>query len=36
MGKRESYEPGTFCRVDLRTTDAEGAAFALFEGETDE
>jgi uncharacterized protein len=25
MGKRESYEPGTFCWVDLTTTDAEGA-----------
>jgi predicted enzyme related to lactoylglutathione lyase len=25
MGKRESYEPGTFCWVDLTTPDAEGA-----------
>ena len=25
MGKRESYEPGTFCWVDLSTPDAEGA-----------
>ena len=25
MGKRESYEPGMFCWVDLATTDAEGA-----------
>ena len=25
MAKRESYEPGTFCSVDLATTDAEGA-----------
>ena len=25
MGKRESYVPGTFCWVDLTTTDAEGA-----------
>jgi hypothetical protein len=25
MGKRESYEPGTFCSVDLATTDAGGA-----------
>ena len=25
MGKRESYEPGTFCWVDLATSDAEGA-----------
>ena len=25
MGKRESYAPGTFCWVDLTTTDAEGA-----------
>ena len=25
MGKRESYEPGMFCSVDLATTDAEGA-----------
>jgi predicted enzyme related to lactoylglutathione lyase len=25
VGKRESYEPGTFCWVDLTTTDAEGA-----------
>src|SRR5687767_13194810 len=25
VGKRESYEPGTFCWVDLATTDAEGA-----------
>src|SRR5215213_9592449 len=25
MGKRESYEPGTFCWVDLTTTNAEGA-----------
>lgn len=25
MGKRECYEPGTFCWVDLATTDAEGA-----------
>ena len=25
MGKRESYEPGTFCWVDLSTTDSEGA-----------
>jgi len=25
MGKRDSYESGTFCWVDLTTTDAEGA-----------
>jgi predicted enzyme related to lactoylglutathione lyase len=25
MGKRESYAPGTFCSVDLATTDSEGA-----------
>jgi uncharacterized protein len=25
VGKRESYEPGTFCWVDLSTPDAEGA-----------
>src|SRR5688572_31427299 len=25
MGKRESYEPGTFCRVDLTTTEGKGA-----------
>ena len=25
MGKRDSYVPGTFCSVDLATTDAEGA-----------
>jgi|SRR5215211_6025957 predicted enzyme related to lactoylglutathione lyase len=25
MGKRQAYEPGTFCWVDLSTTDAEGA-----------
>jgi hypothetical protein len=25
MGKRERYEPGTFCWVDLMTTDADGA-----------
>ena len=25
MGKRESYEPGTFCWVDLSTSDADGA-----------
>ena len=25
MGKRESYAPGTFCSVDLATTDADGA-----------
>jgi predicted enzyme related to lactoylglutathione lyase len=25
MGKRERYEPGTFCWVDLQTTDREGA-----------
>jgi uncharacterized protein len=25
MGKRESYEPGTFCWVDLSTPDSEGA-----------
>ena len=25
MGKRESYEPGTFCWVELQTTDREGA-----------
>jgi uncharacterized protein len=25
MGKRESYEPGTFCWVDLTTTDPAGA-----------
>ena len=25
MGKRDSYEPGTFCSVDLATTDADGA-----------
>ena len=26
MGKRESYEPGTFCWVDLATTDPEGVS----------
>ena len=25
MGKRECYEPGTFCWVDLATTDPAGA-----------
>ena len=25
MGKRERYEPGTFCSVDLATTDPAGA-----------
>ncbi len=25
MGKRERYEPGTFCWVDLSTSDADGA-----------
>ena len=25
MGKRESYEPGTFCWVDLSTPDSEGS-----------
>lgn len=25
MGKRESYEPGTFCWADLSTSDADGA-----------
>ena len=25
MGKREHYEPGTFCWVDLATTDPAGA-----------
>ena len=25
MGKREHYKPGTFCWVDLQTTDREGA-----------
>jgi uncharacterized protein len=25
MGKRQSHEPGTFCWVDLTTTDADGA-----------
>ena len=25
MGKRDRYEPGTFCWVDLATTDPEGA-----------
>jgi uncharacterized protein len=25
MGKRESHEPGTFCWVDLSTSDADGA-----------
>lgn len=25
MGKRESYEPGTFCWVDLSTSDLDGA-----------
>jgi uncharacterized protein len=25
MGKRETYEPGTFCSVDLATPDREGA-----------
>jgi predicted enzyme related to lactoylglutathione lyase len=25
MGKRDSYEPGTFCWVELQTTDREGA-----------
>jgi uncharacterized protein len=25
MGKREAYEPGTFCWVDLSTPDSEGA-----------
>lgn len=39
MGKRASYEPGTFCWVDLATTDAEGAkAFygELFGWETED
>jgi len=39
MGKRESYEPGTFCWVDLATTDSEGAkAFysGLFGWETED
>ena len=39
MGKRESYEPGTFCWVDLATADAEGAkAFygGLFGWETED
>jgi hypothetical protein len=38
MGKRERYEPGTFCWVDLATTDPAGAkAFygALFGWETE-
>ncbi len=38
MGKRERYEPGTFCWVDLMTTDPAGAkAFygELFGWETD-
>src|SRR3712207_9590507 len=25
MGKRQSYEPGTFCWIDLATTDPAGA-----------
>ena len=25
MGKRERYQPGTFCSVDLATTDPAGA-----------
>jgi len=25
MGKRESYVPGTFCSVDLETSDADAA-----------
>jgi predicted enzyme related to lactoylglutathione lyase len=25
MGRRDSYEPGTFCAVDLATTDPDGA-----------
>jgi predicted enzyme related to lactoylglutathione lyase len=25
VGKRESYEPGTFCWIDLSTSDSEGA-----------
>jgi predicted enzyme related to lactoylglutathione lyase len=25
MGKREHYEPGTFCWVDLSTSDTDGA-----------
>jgi predicted enzyme related to lactoylglutathione lyase len=25
MGKRQTYEPGTFCWVELSTPDAEGA-----------
>jgi uncharacterized protein len=39
MGKRERYEPGTFCWVDLQTTDREGAkAFyaALFGWEAED
>jgi len=39
MGKRERYEPGTFCWVDLATTDSEGAkAFysGLFGWETED
>jgi uncharacterized protein len=31
MGKRERYEPGTFCWVDLSTSDADGAK--VFYGE---
>ncbi len=31
MGKRERYEPGTFCWVDLSTSDAAGAK--VFYGE---
>jgi len=31
MGKRESYEPGTFCWVDLATTDS-GDAKAFYSG----
>jgi uncharacterized protein len=39
MGKRENYEPGTFCWVDLQTTDPAGAkAFygALFGWEAED
>jgi predicted enzyme related to lactoylglutathione lyase len=30
VGKRESYEPGTFCWADLTTTDAEAFYGDLF------
>lgn len=31
MGKRERYEPGTFCWVDLATTDPTGAVLGVWQ-----